>query len=48
MCLPSLTASASNIYVMFLSPDNATGLGTNKEGQNELKGIALLLEECSH
>lgn len=34
-----------HILVVF---DNAAGLGANKEGQNELKGIALLLEECSH
>ena len=33
---------------VLVAPDNAAGLGTNKEGQNELKGIALLLEECSH
>lgn len=33
---------------VLVASDNAAGLGTNKEGQNELKGIALLLEECSH
>lgn len=41
--LPLLLVSVS----CFVATDNATGLGTYKDGQNELKGIALLLEEYS-